>query len=79
MSERTVKTGDGDGAIVKVRGLEGEGYATPVVEIRTERSLTLKYLRLRSGDLQCYQRVIIKTEDGQECQITVDELPEEPI
>ena len=79
MSERTVKTGDGDSAIIEVRGGEGEGYATPVLEIRTERSLTPKYLRLRSGDLICYQKVIVKTEDGQEQQITVDELPEESI
>ena len=78
MSERKVRRGDADIARIQVRVREAEGSATPVLEIRTERSLTPKYLRLRNGDLSCYQRVIVKTEDGQEVEITVDELPEEP-
>lgn len=77
MSERTVKRGDGAGLEVVVRLSEAEGSAERVLEIRTERSLTPKFLRLRSGDLICYQKVIVKTENGQEVEITVDELPEE--
>ncbi len=79
MSERKVKSGDAAPISIDVRVSEAEGSATPVLEIRTERSLTPKYLRLRNGDLICYQRVIVKTEDGQEQEITVDELPEESI
>ena len=71
--------GSGTPIVAHGRLSEAEGSATPVLEIRTERSLTPKYLRLRNGDLICYQRVIVKTEDGQEQEITVDELPEESI
>lgn len=77
MSEHAVKKGN-ESPIRAVGGLnEAEGEAERVWEIITERSMTPKYLRLRTGDFQCFQRVILVDEDGQHYEITVDEIPKE--
>ena len=77
MSKHRVIRGDAAPIRVAVKISEAEGTVTPVISIRTERSQTPKYLRLRNGDLECYQRVFVKAEYGQEYEITVDEIPEE--
>ena len=47
----------------------------PADDVEVEDSQTLKYLRLRSGDYQCYKRVFL-TVGGERVEITVDTLPD---
>ena len=47
-----------------------------VDSLRVEHSPTPKYLRLKNGDLMCYQSVFITLADGQEQEITVNDLPD---
>lgn len=48
----------------------------PVDDVVTESSSTLKYLRLRNGDYNCYRAVFLVI-DGERHEITMDALPEE--
>ena len=48
----------------------------PADQVIAEKSDTLKYLRLRSGDVSCYSRVFILV-DGKRKEITMDSLPQE--
>ena len=49
----------------------------PADDIQVEDSESLRYLRLRNGDYQCYKRVFLIV-GGEKMEITVDSLPDAP-
>ena len=64
------------------RAISGPGTTSgtlsviPAARIEVEPSETLKYLRLRVGDIEVPNRVFI-VQDGQRREITMDSLPDE--
>lgn len=72
-----MKRGDATAISVSVKGSEAEGFAERIWEIRTERSHSPKYLPLKAGYFRCFQRVILKDEDGKEMEISMNEPPRE--
>ena len=54
--------------------LKGTLTITRADSVKVEPSETLKYLRMRNGDFECYSRVLVSVE-GEWKEITVDCLP----